>query len=306
VTSALWLLLYGGVLTWLAPPLLTRLTRTGVTPHMGIAAWLTALGAALLAWIGAVALFAVAAVDGLTDSSAVTLCLELFGLSEHTPLPGQLGSVALIVIAAGVSAVVIGRVGRSVLGLRARSHEHAREARMVGRPTDRPGVVVVDAHHPAAYCVSGKPNAIVITTGALDALDRVQLAAVLAHENAHITGHHHQLLMVLRGLATSLPRLPLFHRGADAVGELLEMCADDTAARRFGTRPLLVGLLTLAGQRPTPADGLAAAGTAVLARVLRLADPARPGMQWRQRIALTATMVSTLSAPALIDLLCHH
>ena len=305
MTSALWLLLYGGVLTWLSPPLLTSMTRTGITPHMGIAAWLTALGAALMAWIGAVVLFAVAAVEGLRDSSAVTLCLELFGFPEHTPLPGRLGSMALIFTAACVSAVVIRRVGRSVLELRARSHEHAREARMIGRPTDKPGVVVVDAHRPAAYCVAGRPNAIVITTGALDSLDRSQLAAVLAHENAHITGHHHQLLMVLRGLATSLPRLPLFRSAAEAVAELLEMCADDTAARRFGTRPLLGGLLTLAGQRPSP-DGLAAAGTAVLARALRLADPARPGMQWRQRIALATTMVSTLTAPALIDLLCHH
>ncbi|MBX9641138.1 MAG: M56 family metallopeptidase [Mycobacteriaceae bacterium] len=304
--SALWLLLYGGALTWLAPPLLSRLTRSGITPRMGVAAWLTALGAALLAGIAGVALFAVAAVDGLRDSSAVTLCLELFGLSEHTPLFGRLGSVALLVTAACVSAVVIGRVGRSVLGLRARSHQHAHEARMIGRPTDEPGVVVVDAHSPAAYCVSGKPNAIVITTGALDALDPTELAAVLAHENAHITGHHHQLLIVLRGLATSLPRLPLFRSGAEAVAELLEMCADDTAARRYGTSPLLAGLLILAGQRPAPADGLAAAGTAVLARALRLADPARPGMQWRQRIALGATMVSTLSAPAVIDLLCHH
>jgi Zn-dependent protease with chaperone function len=305
VTTALWLLVYGGVLTWLAPPLLTRLTRSGVTPHMGIAAWLTAIGAALLSWIGAVALLAVAAVDGIKDSSAVTLCLKLFGLSERAPLPGRLGSVVLIVTAVAISVVVIGRVSRSVLGLRARSHEHAREARMIGHPTDRPGVIVVDAHRPAAYCVSGKPNAIVVTTGALDALDRSQLSAVLAHENAHIAGHHHQLLMVLRGLATSLPRLPLFRRGAATVADLLEMCADDAAARRFGTRPLLAGLLTLAGPQRLPADGLAAAGTAVLARAVRLADPAQPGMQWRQRIALGATMASTVSAPAVIDLLCH-
>ncbi|HEX7826853.1 MAG TPA: M56 family metallopeptidase, partial [Mycobacterium sp.] len=210
MTTALWLLVYGGVLTWLAPPLLTRLTRSGITPHMGIAAWLTAIAAALLAWIGAVALGAVAAVDGIKDSSAVTVCLKLFGLDERAPLPGRLGSVVLIVTAVAISAVVIRRVGRSVLGLRARSHEHAREARMVGHPTDRPGVLVVEAHRPAAYCVSGKPNAIVVTTGALDALDRPQLSAVLAHENAHIAGHHHQLLMIMRGLATSLPRLPLF------------------------------------------------------------------------------------------------
>jgi Zn-dependent protease with chaperone function len=305
VTTAVWLLVYGGALTWLAPPLLTRLTRSGVTPHMGIAAWLTAIAAALLAWVGAVLLAAVAAVDGVRDSTAVTLCLKLFGLDERAPLPGLLGSVVLIVTGVAVSAVVISRVGRSVAGLRARSHEHAREARMIGHPTDRPGVLVVEAHRPAAYCVSGKPNAIVVTTGALDALDRTQLSAVLAHENAHIAGHHHQLLMVLRGLATSLPRLPLFRIGAAAVADLLEMCADDAAARRFGTRPLLVGLLTLAGPQRLPADGLAAAGTAVLARALRLADPARPGMQWRQRIALGATMATTVTAPAVIDLLCH-
>jgi Zn-dependent protease with chaperone function len=305
MTTAVLLLLYGAVLTWLAPPLLARLTRSGVTPHMGIAAWLTAITAALLAWVGAVAVAAVAAVNGMKDSTAVTLCLRLFGLSERAPLPGRLGSVVLIVTALAISAVVISRVGRSVLGLRARSHAHAREARMIGHPTDRPGVLVVDAHRPAAYCVAGKPNAIVVTTGALDALDGSQLSAVLAHENAHIAGHHHQLLMVLRGLATSLPRLPLFRSGAAAVADLLEMCADDVAARRFGTRPLLAGLLTLAGPQRLPADGLAAAGTAVLARALRLADPARPGMQWRQRIALGATMVSTVGAPAVIVLLCH-
>ncbi|MDT5067984.1 MAG: hypothetical protein QOK02_4139 [Mycobacterium sp.] len=243
-----------------APPLLIRLTRPGVTPHMGIAAWLTAIAAALLAWVGAVALLAVAAVDGIRDSSAVALCLKLFGLDEAALCPAGPGSVVLIASAVFISPVVIRRVGRAVFGLRARSHEHVRGARMIGHPTDTPGVIVVEAHRPAAYCVAGQPNAIVVTTGALDALDRSQLSAVLAHENAHIAGHHHQVLMVLRGLATSLPRLPLFRSGAAAVADLLEMCADDVAAQRFGTRPLLAGLLTLAGPQRMPADGLAAAG----------------------------------------------
>jgi Zn-dependent protease with chaperone function len=81
----------------------------------------------------------------------------------------------------------------------------------------------------------------------LTTLDRRQLAAVLAHEDAHIAGHHHQLLMVLQALASSLARLPLFRSAAEAVAELLERCADDSAARRHGTRPLLRVLLTLAG-----------------------------------------------------------
>ena len=66
------------------------------------------------------------------------------------------------------------------------------------------------------------------------------------------------------------------------------------------------GLLTLAGPHPPLADGLAAAGTAVVARATRLAEPARPGARWRQRLALAATMAVTLAAPALIELLCHH
>jgi hypothetical protein len=248
----------------------------------------------------------VTVLDGVRHSSALTLCLEFFGLSEVTALPGRLGAAALIVAALSISALVIGRVTRKVIGLRARSHEHAHAARMIGRATEMPGVVVVDAHRRAAYCVAGHPDTIVITTGALSSLDRSQLAAVLAHENAHIAGHHHQLLMVLRGLAATLPRLPLFPRAADAVGELLEMCADDTAARRCGTTPLLAGLLVLAGHRYSPTEGLAAAGTAVIARAVRLATPARPGMQWRQRLALSATMGMTLTTPAVIDLLCHH
>jgi hypothetical protein len=306
MTTALWLLLYGGALTWWCPPLLRRLTRAGITPHMGVAVWLTAVGAALLAWAGALILIGAAAIEGLTDSSAVTLCLELFGFSEHTPLPGRLGAMALIVSGLAISVVVIGRVGRSVVGLRSRSHEHAHAARMIGRRTDRPDVVVVDAARPAAYCVVGRPNAIVVTSAAVTTLDRPQLAAVLAHEAAHIAGRHHQLLMVLRALAATLPRLPLFRGAATAVAELLEMCADDVAARRHGIRPLLGGLLTLAGPHRAPADGLAAAGTAVAARATRLAAPAHAGAQWRHRAALAATMVFTLGAPALIELLCHH
>ena len=45
---------------------------------------------------------------------------------------------------------------------------------------------------PAAYCVSGRPPAIVVTTAALGALDDRQLDAVVAHERAHLAGHHPQ------------------------------------------------------------------------------------------------------------------
>ena len=102
-------------------------------------------------------------------------------------------------------------------------------------------LVVITADRPAAYCVAGRPHAIVLTTAAVRTLDSVQLGAVLAHEDAHLAGRHHHLLMVLRALADSLSRLPLFTRGAEAVAALLEMCADDTAIRGHGSRPLIAG-----------------------------------------------------------------
>ena len=40
MTAALWLLLYGSALAWWAPPVLRRMTRHGISPHMGVAAWL--------------------------------------------------------------------------------------------------------------------------------------------------------------------------------------------------------------------------------------------------------------------------
>lgn len=51
MTTALWLVLYGAVLAWLAPPVLRRLTGGGVSPSMGVAAWLATVAAVLAAWL---------------------------------------------------------------------------------------------------------------------------------------------------------------------------------------------------------------------------------------------------------------
>jgi Zn-dependent protease with chaperone function len=306
MTTGLWLLVYGSALAWLAPWPLGRLTKTGFSPQMGVAAWLTAIATTLVAWVIASVLIGVAAFDGLRNSSAVALCLELFGLSEHGGLPGLSGSIALTVVGIVVSAIFLLRTSRSVTRLRSRSREHAEAIMLVGRPTSRSGVVVVDAQELAAYCVSGHPPAIVVTSAAWSSLGRLELAAVLAHEQAHITGRHHQLLMMLRAMATALPRVPLMKQSAHAVAELLEMCADDAAARGHGVAPLLGGLLAMAETRPVPVHGLAAAGTATALRAMRLAEPPGGRARWSQRMMLGLTMTIMLGAPALIELLCHH
>jgi Zn-dependent protease with chaperone function len=306
MTTAAYFLIYGAVVTWLSPPLLAQLTRRGVSARLGVAAWLSAITGALLAWAAALALIVSAGLSGLPNSSTLVLCLEILGVPEKVATPGRAIVLALMSIGLLVSTVVSIKVSRSVLDLRARSREHAHTARLVGVPTDRRDVVVVTADRPAAYCVVGRPNAIVVTSAAVDKLDDTQLAAVLAHENAHISGRHHHLLMVLRALAGALPYLPLFTRGAVAVGDLLEMCADDTAARRHGTRPLVAGMIMLAGPLPHLAGGLAVAATAVFLRANRLLDPAHRGPRRCHQLLVATYIAAIVSAPVIVNLLCQH
>jgi hypothetical protein len=128
-------------------------------------------------------------------------------------------------------------------------------------------------------------------------LDEQQLAAVLAHERAHLTGHHSVAVTVLRGIAAVLPRLSLMTQGAQQVSRLLEMCADDIAARRHGRQTLLSGLMALC--RAEPAEALAAADVAVLARAERLAVPPEDPVGARARAAL-ASVVAFMTAGPLI------
>ncbi|WP_333894816.1 M56 family metallopeptidase [Mycolicibacterium gadium] len=304
MTAAILLLVYATLVTWVSPPLLSRLTCRGVSPRLGVAAWLSAITGALLARAAAVTILVAAGVQGLSNSSAMMFCLKLVGLPAAAPSP--LSMAALIVIGLVASAVVTVKVTRAVRGLRLHSREHAHTARVVGVPTDRPDVFVVAADRPAAYCVVGRPHAIVVTSAAVETLDEAQLAAVLAHEDAHLSGHHHHLLMVLRALASSLPLLPLFTRGAAQVADLLEMCADDSAARRHGTRPLIAGMIMLAGSASSPVAGMAVAANAVIARVTRLMDPAQRGTRWAHRLLVSATISAIVTAPVVVNMLCHH
>jgi Zn-dependent protease with chaperone function len=272
---------------------------------MSVMVWLTAIGTALAAWVGALGAAAMALASSIAQGTAVSICLDMIGFSDAATGLGRIPTTLATVVALGATIWAARRTIAGVRRLWVHSGEHARSARILGTPTDRPDVVVIPAQGRAAYCVAGRPHAIVLTSAAVESLDLRQLSAVLAHEDAHIRGHHHQLLMVMRAMATALPRLPLFPAGAAATARLLEMCADDVAARRHGASPLVESLVRLASGPAAPAR-LGAADTAVAARVTRLAQPARPAEQWRQRLALTLTSALTAIAPAMVALACVH
>lgn len=296
---AICLLSYSVAMLVAGPPLLGELTRYGLVPRWGVAAWLIAIGTVLLSWLAAAGMILVDLVmHWRYPRVLIHSCLTWLHVIVNDSVglaPTTLGVLAVtLVLLAVVSSV---RLARTVARIRARAHAHAAAVRMVGHH-NADAYLVVQANAPLAYCVSGRPPAIVVTSGALAALDDQQLAAVLAHERAHLKGHHFVAVTALRGLAAAFPRLTLMRQGAAEVSRLLEMCADDASARRHGSDVLLSGLITMC--RATPAGALAAADVAVLARVERLAMPPGDVAQARARAALIGLIAVLVAAPLTI------
>lgn len=304
------LLLYSLAVTVLALRPLARLTRAGIAPRLGVAVWLAAIGSVVASWT-TTAIFLVTefvrdwAQPGGTVVSACFTTLGAVATGHAGPLL-QVGLLALTILAGLALAVLAVRLGRSLVRARTSTHEHARMARLAGRRVAGLDAVVLDAPERVAYCVAGRPHAVVITSAALEALDEPHLHAVLAHERAHLAGRHHVALAFTRALASTLPAMTLFTLGAAEVARLLEMCADDTAARTHGSRTVLTALLALSGAAQIPADALGATGVGVLARAERLAAPSQPGQRWRARLLLSAVTVLVLTGPLVTGMLAAH
>ena len=286
------------------PALLGRLTAGGISARLGLAAWLTAMASALAAAAVALQFLARAAVTGWSRLAEV-VCRSVAGHAcTPTGVPGRGRGVR----AWGgrdrrrlAAAVLAWRYGRSVQRAQRQTRAHAEAARITGRRL--PGnddAVVLDAAQPVAYCLPGRPATIVVTSGALAVLDQAQLAAVLAHERAHLASRHHLLIAVTRGLTAAFRAVPLFARGAEHVARLAEMCADDAAARRSGRGTLVAALLTMATGAAVPAYALGASACAVTARLQRLVDDPGPARRVRYGLTLAAVTVLLALAPALV------
>ncbi len=288
---------------WWAPALLAPLTGRGISARLGLAAWLTAMASALASAAAALLFLGRAAAAGWNRLAEV-VCHSIAG-HECAPAVYQSAvfelALGAIAVAAGLAAAVLAwRYGRSVQRAQQQTRAHADVARITGRRL--PGddrAVVLDVPQPAAYCLSGRPATIVVTSGALALLDPPQLAAVLAHERAHLASRHHLLIALTRGLAAVFPAVPLFARGAENVARLAEMCADDAAARRTGRGILVTALLAMATGAVTPAGALGASACAVTARLQRLIEDPGRGRNARYGLALAAVMLLLATAPGL-------
>ena len=177
---------------------------------------------------------------------------------------------------------------------------HAQTARLAGRPEPALGAVLLEHPEPAAYCVAGRHPTVILTTGAVAALNPAQLGAVLAHERAHLAGRHHRLLAMARIGRQVLPFVPLMRDADLQVARLVELHADDAATRASDPRSLATALVVLA-TAASPAPALAAAATDAVQRIQRLLGPAEPLGPVRRHL-LRATAAALALTPVLLAL----
>ena len=177
-----------------------------------------------------------------------------------------LASLCWVLIAVSAAAVQARRRQRLLLSLLAHGDPKV------------PGALVVDYPTAAAYCLPGLRSRIVLSVGTLELLGRGELAAVLAHERAHLRERHDLVLLPFTALRRAFPRSATCAQAHRAVALLVEMLADDRALRGRPARELVSALVRFgtAGSCPAPTGALAVAEGDMTARVVRLLHPVRP------------------------------
>ena len=196
-------------------------------------------------------------------------------------LPAVLMAIRLACLAAGLALLALlcwVLVAASVVAVHARRRQRALLTLLAHGDPKVPGALVVDYPTAAAYCLPGLRSKIVVSVGALELLGRGELAAVLAHERAHLRERHDLVLLPFTALRRAFPRSATCAEADRAVALLVEMLADDHALRARPARELVTALVRFgtAGACATPNGALAAAEGEVAARVARLLHPVRP------------------------------
>lgn len=276
-------------------PLLAVLILAGITPVLGRrlspAAATRVLGAvAVVVGSATVATLLLLAIGGALRPMA----LAGWGLDPDTAgallaadsVPWPLGAAATLLLA-----VAVARALRVIRAERAALNDLRRV--VAGH---RGELLVIDDQRPYAYAVPSGSGTIIVSTAMLGVLDSAERRAMLAHERAHLSGHHHRYRLASR-LATAInPALRQLDR---QICFQIERWADEHAATLAG-RPVAARSLAraaLAGP-PGPSRVLAYAQHAVASRVRALtAGPTPDRWMW----VLPTLVLAAIAVAALAD-----
>ena len=292
------LALYATVVALVAPAWLTRAEWVRASPRLGVLAWQSCV----LAVMGSVLLMSFSAFVPV-ERVSFDLGHLLHACAARLRSLYSLDTTALARGAAlAVAGAALGRalwsLATHVRALRRARRRQRRFIALLGAPQPD-GAALIDTDLAMAYSVpGGRGGRIVLTRGAVERLSPAGRAAVVAHERAHLSGRHDLVLLGAEVAADAFGVVPFFRHALVELRALVEMLADDAAARRTGASPLARALEDL-GVAPSPPGALAVAQHATLNRILRLR--AQRSRLTRRRAALTvlASFVVTATPWAL-------
>lgn len=162
------------------------------------------------------------------------------------------------------------------------------------------GASVVDHDVPLAYCLPGLRPRLVLSRGTLELLSSSELQAVVAHEQAHLAQRHDLVVLPFVALRATFPAVPAVSVAQAEVALLVELMADDHAARAHD-RVELARALWKIGTGGAPPGALGLAGDDVLLRAKRLLEPpSRLALPARAGVTLLAAAVAASPAAGLV------
>jgi Zn-dependent protease with chaperone function len=251
---------------------------------VGLAGCLSAIGTGL----------AVAVAPLHTDVADGVARLVSGALSGH-PLAGLGLYEALgLTLATDVTVVLLAGLGATVARTVRSRARHRLLLDLVASPSHAvPGAMVLEHPSPVAYCIPGRHRRIVLSAGAIEILGRHEIDAVVAHEEGHTHARHDLVILPFASMVDLLRWMPYARRAPSAVTTLLEMAADDFAARLHGRTTVATALAHIAeaGSGAIPACSFGASNTAVVQRVRRLLDTTSNS----RSIAMGAALVSAIA-----------
>ncbi|MCA1984817.1 M56 family metallopeptidase [Nocardioides nematodiphilus] len=252
VAAGCLLLLYAAAVMVATPYVVTHRRWTSQMPRTAMSLWIGALGSggvAMLASLGC-------AIWAATDLASRPRQASTLSVSD------ALNGIGLTLVACLMTAIGGGLIG--VLAYRAAVNVTFRRQLRAGlvaavaptsgsRPRTAP-TIVVRSDQSSAVSIPGRKPVIVISSNLRDTLSPEHLDAVVEHERGHLVQRHHLLMQLAHLQYRCVPGLPCARSLEQSLQLLVELAADDHAARRCGRRTTATALRALA--RATGDDGL--------------------------------------------------
>lgn len=233
VFNAIALTVLAVILAWPVPILLARARWPARAPGVALLLWQAIAVAGGLSMIGAPLCLGLAP---LGDSLLAALVAGTEAGLTASPVQLPIVSFLALILAAVMAGYLLAHLATTVVRVAAQRRRHLHLLQLLSHPhPSRERTRVIDDDRTLAYCLpQGAGSLTVLSRGLLTTLPADELAAVIAHESAHVAQRHDIVLVAFRAWHQALPWFPVAALAERRVAVLVEMLADDRARSAAG------------------------------------------------------------------------